>query len=378
VTPPTRMSMSPAPQPLRVLLVISNLEYGGAQRQVIELANAADPARMEVHLCTLSPYVPLGAQLSNHEQRLHVIAKSFKFDISVVTRLMQLIRRLKIDVVQSYLFDAEIAVRLAGRAARVPLVVGSERNTDYRPKRRHLVAYWVTRRCVDVIIANSNAGAAFNSRILRNPLSMYRVVHNGVNTAMFKPGDQAGIRRELGLPVQDPVVGLFASFKPQKNHPLFFAAATRVLETIPNARFLLVGDQLHRGMGGSDAYKAQVDALVDTLGIRSRCLFLGNRDDVSRLYAACDVTVVSSLFEGTPNVALESMACGVPVIATDVSDNALVIPDGVTGFIVPSGSEERLAARVAQILIDPELRHRMSRNAREWTEREYSPSSLCY
>ena len=126
--------------------------YGGAQRQVIELANAAPPSRMDVQVCTLSPYVPLASQLVDHKRRLHLITKKFKFDVSVIPRLAWLMRRLKIDVVQSYLFDAEIAVRLAGRAAGIALVVGSERNTDYRPKRRHLIAYRLTARCVDLII----------------------------------------------------------------------------------------------------------------------------------------------------------------------------------------------------------------------------------
>ena len=365
------------PRPLRVLLVISNLEYGGAQRQVIELANAADPARMDVQICTLSPYVPLADQLKDHERRLRIITKAFKFDLSVVPRLTWLLRRLNIHVVQSFLFDAEIAVRLAGRAANTPLVVGSERNTDYRPKRRHLQAYWLTKRCVDVIIANSNAGAAFNSRLLDNPPSMYRVIHNGVNTLQFTPREREPIRRELGIALEDQIVGLFASFKAQKNHPLFFAAARRILKDVPSARFLLVGDQLAGGMHGSDAYKVRMNALVDELGIRNRCIFLGNRDDVHRLYPACDVTVLPSLFEGTPNVALESMACGIPVVATDVSDNALVVPNDVAGFIVPSGDEERLAACISRLLLEPELRSRMGLAARAWVEREFSTTRLC-
>jgi len=365
-----------SPRPLRALLVISNLEYGGAQRQVIELANASDPSRMTVHVCSLSPYVPLGPQLRDHDRRLHIVAKKFKFDVSVVPRLMALLKRLDIDVVQSYLFDAEIAVRLAGRAANVPLVVGSERNTDYRPKRRHLQAYALTRWGVDLMIANSNAGATFNSRLLGNPPSMYRVIHNGVNTEKFAPADPTEIRRELGLQPGEPVVGMFASFKEQKNHPLFFAAARRVLDIVPTTRFMLVGDQLYGGMHGSDAYKDRVHALVDSLGIRDRCLFLGNRDDVHRLYPACDLTVLPSLFEGTPNVALESMACAVPVVATNVSDNAIVVPDDQAGYIVPLGDEIALAQAIVRVLQDGALRRRLSVTARSWVEREFTPQRL--
>ncbi len=142
----------------RILLVISNLEYGGAQRQVVELANNMDPERFDVRVCSLSEYVPLAAELKCRDERLHVIRKRFKFDYSVVPRLARLLRLLRADVIHSYLFDADIAARPAGRKGRTPVVIGSGRNTNYHLKRRQLAAYRLTRGCVDLIIANSHAG----------------------------------------------------------------------------------------------------------------------------------------------------------------------------------------------------------------------------
>ena len=357
------------------VLVISNLEYGGAQRQVVELVNQMATDRFDMHVCSLSAYVPLADKLIERDRRLHVIGKRFKFDVTVVWRLARLLRDLRADIVHGYLFDAEIAVRLAGRLAGTPLVLGSERNTDYSLKYRQRFAYRLTRGCVGGVIANSNAGAAFNSRTLGIDASRYRVIHNGVDTERFAPRDAAAIRKELGLG-QGPVVGMFASFKQQKNHPLFFEAAKRVLAQAPETRLLLVGDELYGGMHGSDEYKQRMDELVDELGIRSNCTFLGNRDDVERLYCACDLTVLPSLFEGTPNVALESMACGVPVVATDVSDNAYVVPDGRAGFIVPLGAGRSMADRIAQLIDDVDLRSRMGRQARAWVQREFSTARL--
>jgi glycosyltransferase involved in cell wall biosynthesis len=358
------------------VLVISNLEFGGAQRQVIDLANSVDPASMDVHVCSLSSYVPLASGLHESERRLHIVEKRSKYDTTVPLRLAGLLRRLGADVVHAYLFDSEIAARVAGLLAGTPLVVGSERNTDYHLKRVQLAAYRVTRRLVDLVVANSRAGAEFNRRVLGQPASIYRVIHNGVDTDRFHVADGAAIRQELGLTPGEPVVGMFGSFKEQKNHPLFFDAAGRVARTFPNARFLLVGDQLYGGMHGSDAYHQRILSLVDTLDIRDRCLFVGNRNDVERLYPACDVTVLPSLFEGTPNVALESMACGVPVIATDVSDNATIIPDGRAGFVVPLGDAARLAARIEQVLGDRDLRTSLALAARTWVHDEFSTARL--
>ena len=371
-----RVAMAAAPRPIRVLLVISNLEYGGAQRQVVELANNFDPARVEVHVCSLSSYVPLARELQLPDGRVHVVEKRSRFDLMVVPQLTRLLRRLKIDVVHGYLFDAEVAVRLAGRLARTAVVAGSERNTDYTLKRVQHVAYRLTKSKVDLIIANSNAGAAFHSGMLGHDRSIYRVIHNGVDTTKFAPRDRAEARRRLGLAPEDAVVGMFASFKRQKNHPLLFAAAKELLTRVPRLRLLLVGDELHGGMHGSSDYKVRTEALIDELGLRDRCMLLGNRDDVELIYPACDVTALPSLFEGTPNVALESMASGVPVVATDVADNALVVPDGQAGFIVPLGDHMLMADRLGRVLQDAGCAARMRQFTREWVTREFSTARL--
>jgi glycosyltransferase involved in cell wall biosynthesis len=364
------------PGRVRVVLVISNLEYGGAQRQVVELANQLDPARFDVLVCSLSGYVPLAGDLKGRWERLRVVEKRWRFDMTVVPRLARLLQTEGTDVVHSYLFDADIAARLAGRLAGTALVVGSERNTGYRLKRRQLLAYRLTRRCVDLIIANSHAGAGFNGQLLGHDRSMYRVVHNGVDTARFSAEDAREERAALGISTEERVIGMFGSFKPQKNHPLLFRAVRRLLGQGIAIRLLLAGDALHAGMHGSDEYKRRMHALVGALGIRERCLFVGNRADVTRFYRMCDVTVLPSLFEGTANVVLESMACGVPVVATDVSDNAYIVPDGQAGYIVPLGDEEALTDRLARLVRDDGLRATMGRRARAWVEGEFSLERL--
>ena len=370
------MSRHPAVPPHPIVLVIDNLEYGGAQRQVVELANHIDPARFDLHICSLSDYVPLAERLVDRERRLHIITKRWKYDVTVVPRLALLLHRLKADIVHGYLFAAEITARLAGRLARTPLIFGSERNTDYLLKRRQLITYRLTRGCMDLLVANSCAGSQFDCRLLGYHPSQCRVIYNGVDTQRFMPHDEQALRRELGIGEEEYVVGMFASFKEQKNHPLLFRAARRVLQRLPQTRLLLVGDQLYGGMYGSDDYKRATDRLVDELGIRERCLFLGNRRDVERLYCVCDLTVLPSLFEGTPNVALESMACGIPVIATNVSDNAQVIPDGRVGYVVPLGDEVALCERICQLLEDETQRRQMGQEARIWVESEFSLARL--
>lgn len=358
--------------PIRILYLVSNLEYGGAQRQLIELANHIDRERFEVRVCSLSNYVPLADRLRT-DIPLHINRRRAKLDFTVAPRLVRLLKQHRIDVIHSYLFDANIAARLAGALVRTPIIViNTERNADYPIKRRHLIAYQLTRWRVDRIVANSRSGAVFNARKLGHDPSLYRVVHNGVDLDRFRPRDSGSVRRKLGFSEDERVVGMFASFKPQKNHALFLRASRHVVDRIPATRLLLVGDELYGGMHGSTDCRRDVERLADELQLRDRCVFTGNRDDVESLYCVCDVTVLPSLFEGTPNTVLESMACGVPVVVSKVSDNCHIVRDRHVGYVVPLGDEQTLANRVCTLLLDESARRVMGRAAREWVAQEFS------
>ncbi len=371
-----RHSNAAQPRPIVAVIVISDLEFGGAQRQVVELANSMDPNKCLIYVVSLADYIPLADSLNKKKERFKLILRRWRFDFTVAFRLANFLREVQADVVHSYLFDAGIAARIAGRLARRPVVIDTERNTDYTLKKIESVAFRLTRWCNDMTIANSKAGANFNSRALKQPMSMYRVVHNGVDTERFQPRPQSELRKELGISLEELVVGMFASFKPQKNHPLFLNAARRLLDQGLRFRLLLVGDELYKGMSDSVAFKQEIQKTIDDLNLRSHCIFAGNRTDVERFYNVCDVTVLPSLFEGTPNVALESMASGVPVVVTEVSDNAYVVPDGRAGFIVKLNDVDALADRLGRLLTDKNLRTSMARGARSWVLKEFSCARL--
>jgi glycosyltransferase involved in cell wall biosynthesis len=260
--------------------------------------------------------------------------------------------------------------------AHTPVIVGSERNCDYTIKRVQKLFYRLTKAWQHASIANSHSGAAFNGRELGYPAGHYRVVHNGVNTERFRPGNGAGLRAKLGLSDENVLVGMFGSFKEQKNHRLLFRVAAELLRGHGECRFLLVGDQLHGGMHGSDEYKLGLDRLVDELGIRDHCRFVGNQPHVEEYYRVCDVTVLPSLHEGMPNVVLESLASGVPVVATDVADNALLIAHERVGLLVPSQDAAALGGAMRRLLDDSGLRRRYGEEAVRWIAANFSADAM--
>lgn len=359
-----------------VALVISNLEFGGAERQLVELAKGLSALGAEVHVVSLSPYIPLASHLETASVSVHVVERRHKYDLSVVLRLARLFERVRPDVVHAFLFDAQIVGRIAGWWAKVPVIIDSERNANYSLATVKRLLFRVTSFASNACIANSSSGAEFNARILSRRRSEYRVVYNGVDTTRFRPRDRQAARAAVGVPPEAFCLGLFGSFKPQKNQLMLFSIARQLLDERPETFFLVVGDSLHEGRRDSGSYKQRVTALIDELGLRPRCLFLGNREDIEMLYSACDVTVLPSLHEGTPNVALESMACGVPVVVTDVSDNRIVVPDGEVGFVVPLDRPDLLARRVTELGNDPVKRRRMGAAARAWVEERFSCDHL--
>ena len=242
-----------------------------------------------------------------------------------------------------------------GWLSRVPAVIASERNSDYPPMPIRDAVQRLTRPFVDLLIANSHAGKRYAAEHLGFANDRVAVVHNGVDTERFRPGDKARAREWLAIPKDGPIIGMFASFKPQKNHRMYFRAAKRILAKHPGARFVLVSYvPWYPWNGGvTDSYQQSLRNLVCDLDLGNHVIALTNRLDVDRVYHACDVTVLTSRREGTPNVVLESMACGVPVVATDVADNRLILDDASGGAVVPLDADDALADRVCHLLEGP-------------------------
>ncbi len=366
---------APAPSRVRLLLLVSSLEFGGAERQVVHLANHLSSDRFDVSVCSLSPFVPLADDLHDRERRLHIVARRSRFDLAVVGRVADLMERLRTQVVHGFLFDAEMIGRLAARSAQVPVVIASERNSNYRIPWLHWCGQHLTLSMFDVMIANSEAGKRFNMRTLGLPASRIKVIRNGVDTDRFRPDGSSTLRTELNLPDDAFVVGMVAKFKRQKNHGVFLRMARKVLERVPNAWFVCVGEPLRDNFEGAEDYHREMREVMTTLGLEQRCLLLGNRADMPDVYRSLNVAVLTSLREGTPNVLLEAMACGVPVVASDVADNRLVVPDKEAGFIVPPNDVDETARRVSE-LVDGTVRKRMGTVGRRWVEQHFSLDAL--
>jgi glycosyltransferase involved in cell wall biosynthesis len=179
-----------------------------------------------------------------------------------------------------------------------------------------------------------------------------RVIRNGIAIPQAEP-DCGRLRRDLELPETGPLVALISRLNPLKGIEYFLAAAARVAAEFDDACFLVVGD------GIDLAYRERLEDFTARLGMARRVIFTGFRLDVPSVLGGVSVSVLPSLSEGLSNVLLESMAAGLPVVATRVGGNPEIVQDGVTGLLVPPRDDAAMADAICRVLRNPAMAARL-------------------
>lgn len=362
--------------PLRVCHLISSLDVGGAEVSLLRLLSRMNGRRFENRVVSLIPAGSVGERIRD----LGVTVDSLEMrrgrpSAGVLLRLVRMLRHERPDVLQTWLYHADLLGLLAASLAARPPVVWNIRSWKRTSSRHRRLSRLVIRMCARLsawpraVVVNSEAGRSFHAAIGYHP-RQWVVIPNGVDVEEFRPdpASRAGVRRELGLPSDALLVTMVARFHPVKDHRTFLQAAGILSRENAEARFLLAGEEITEG-------NEVLARLVQQEGLAGRVQLLGRRDDVPRLWAASDFAVLSSVSEGFPNVVAEAMACAVPCVVTDVGDARRIV--GETGLVVPPGSPEALAAAMREMSARGATRLReLGGLARERISREYGLSRM--
>jgi glycosyltransferase involved in cell wall biosynthesis len=338
---------------IKLLQMLTNFHIGGTERQVANLARGIDASQFDLHLACLHNSGELLAEL----ETLRVPRSEFRIGrlyspktLWQGVRLAQYVRRNLIQIVHSYGFYPNVFTVPVARLAGASIVVASIRNTCdlLTPLQRRLQK--LVCRLADCVLVNAEAIRENLVEEGYDP-SKIVVIRNGITLSRFAKRERAAvIRQELGFPPTARLVGVFSRLNPMKGIPYFLDAATVLAERFPDVCFLVVGD---------GAIKRELEEQARRMGLGRRIAFTGFRSDVPELLSEAAVSVLPSLSEGTSNTLLESMAAGIPVIATRVGGNPEVIEDGVSGLLVPPRDSAALAAATARLLEDEALAARL-------------------
>lgn len=332
-----------------LFLMVNSLERGGTERQFVTLAQGLSSGSFELSTGCLArrgefvDSLPQVVEFSPGRSLFKV--KSQVARISLARHL----RRHRVAVAHAFDFYSNLMLIPAARMAMVQVVIGSHRQLGDLLTPLQFRAQNAAFGMCDRVLCNSRAAA---ERLAQAGIAEGKlvVIPNALPDEAFSetvpaiPHEPGALRVGMIARMNDTV----------KNHPLFLKMASQLAQKHPHVQFVLVGD---------GPLRASLEATASELGLGSRVQFLGDRRDIPAVLASLDITVLPSRSESLSNVILESMAAGVPVVATNVGGNGELISDGETGFLTAEDASA-LARAVGYLLTDAELRSRCGRQAR--------------
>jgi len=336
---------------------------------MVSVLAGLDRARFEPLLCCIDGLGDFADDVHALGIEPVVLGRASRRDVRGIGRLARLVRRERVDVVHGWLFLANVFARLGGKLGGAPVVVvgegGAVTTMDSRKARTNARVERLLAPLADAAVANSEAVAAALRRA-GAPGRELVVIHNGV--AIPPPlaaHRRAELRASIGAADGDRVVGMVGRLDADfKDHETLLRAAARLRDEHPRLRVALVGD---------GAARSRLEALAAELGLHDRVTFAGYRADARELLGAFELSVLLSYSEGFSNVVLESMAWGLPLVATDIPPNREATGD--TAVLVPVGDVEGTAGAVSHLLGDAEAARTLGARARDRAAARFSPEA---
>ena len=320
---------------MKIVFLARSLGIGGAERQMILLANGLKAKGHDISIVTF--YDHNAEDYQDVTVPVISLKKGGRWDFTFFNRLVKTIKELSPDIVHGYLTVPNIfSGFLKLRFSRLNIVWGVRasnmqlENYDFLAKLCYRLEC-VLSRFADLIIVNSSAGYDY---AISNGFkaSHMQCIYNGIDTERFIPNPLARkeFRSRLGFSEDIILIGVLGRLDPMKGHSIFFNAASTLVKDFPNIRFLCVGDE--------SLYRQSLKAQICDLGISSLVVWISVSEEVEKIYSALDILCSSSIYgEGFSNVIAEAMACGVPCVVTDVGDSKKIV-DALGVVVAPNDS----------------------------------------
>jgi len=355
----------------KILFINSTLNIGGAERMLYEIIRRLDKAKFDIRVACLYKPGYFGERLISEGINLrHGLMKN-KYDLTVVYRLVSVLKKelpdvLYIEASPLVLVWGFISGRIAGAPIMKTVIHSMKPGLKLRIK-SYLVNTLILKRLDRIGVVSM---AKLKSLIKTYKLDPCKIelIYNAIDIDRFNDVKAADCLREtLGIPKNVKVIGIVARLVKEKALDVFLESAKKVMDSIPDSKFLIVGEGRERSM---------LEKLAAHLGIKGKVIFLGERQDIPEIISLFDVAVLSSRAESFPLVLLEYMASSMPIVATSVGGNPEIIVDGETGMLVPPEDPDRLAKAIAGLLMDKKMSKDTGFKARQLLESRFSMQSL--
>ena len=348
-------------EPRKILFVITTSEVGGTESFLARLVSRLDRTLFSPVVCSLCPVGGVGRGIADTGTpviSLEMSASARPWEmLRGSLRLADTLTRLRIDLVQALLYRANVMGALACRLSRRhPVMVAGQRSLTPMTGPSASLAQRLTRPWIRHTVAVSDA---VKERLMADegvPGDHITVIDNGVDTTVFRPSDAATARQALGLDFGGLLLGAVGRLTQVKGIPHLLAAVASLHGRGADIRLALVGDGPER---------AALEEQARSLGLGDRVHFLGLRRDLPEIFPAFDIFCLPSIREGSPQVLLEAMSAGRPVVATRAGGIPEVVEHGISGLLVDPGSDEQLTEALGRLVEDEALRANLGPAARQ-------------
>lgn len=332
--------------------MVATFNVGGAEKQLLELASNLDRSRFEVKVIAFRDG-PLRAEFEERGVATEIVPKKWKIDPFLIPRLRRKIKQGNHDIVHTYMFTANTWGRISAMrwlAKGAPHLIAAERSIDNWKKPIHWMFDRALSKKSDYVIANANNVRRFLIEKGKLPSHKIRVIHNGVDSSKFAALVD---RRDRPFSPVDLTILCVGRLDPVKGQDVLLDAVADISTGLPDARIILVGGAVYPP---EKKFKSLLEEKLIRLGLTSRITMPGFHSDIRPFLRDADVMVLPSRREGFPNVIIEAMAAGVPVVATSVGGIPDIIDHEISGLVVPPDDKNALSDALRRSLTDQQLR----------------------
>ena len=341
---------------IKIFYLITTPQISGAEKQLFELAKRINKEKFSISVCTIMGESNgfLLERLRECGIRCFSLNINSKLEFFKIFKLFFLIKRERPDILQSFLFFDNILARVVGKITKVSMIISGQRNTEiYRTGLRNFLDK-ITLPLADLVVSNSQAGKKLLIEREKFTENNIKVIHNGIALTGNKA---SGACHKASIEI-----GFVGSLTKQKGVKYLLESIVKLKNK--DLKLVLIGDGKER---------VELEKQAKRLGIADKVEFKGRVESAWWHMKDFTVFVLPSLWEGAPNVILEAMALGLPVIATNVGGNPELIKDEETGFLVESKNSQALAKKIRYVLdLSEEERRKIGDRAQKAVEMKFS------
>ena len=347
---------------IKILYLVNSSEIGGAEKSLLLLIDNIDRTKFEISVICLR-----GTGIFTEELKIRNIPV-FIFNIKKkpfsIFNVYITIKRIKPDIIQSFLFISNIIGRIVGKLAGVKVIISSQRSVDKWRRWYHWKIDRLTSKFTTLIISNSFSGKRVLVEKGKIKSKKIIVIPNGVKSNQKR---KPYLKREIGFDVEETVIGTVGNLREVKDHKTFIKVASEISRKFQNIKFLIAG---------KGPLERELKKIAELSGLKKKIVFVGFIKEIEKVYSAIDIFVLTSFWEGCPLSILEAMSFGIPVVSFSVGDVPYIIQNGKDGFVVKDRDFTELIEKIKLLLKNETLRDKIGKNAKEKIRREFTVEKM--